>query len=463
MSTPNEQMSPNPAGPEKQMKQQSEFQKFMRSHTARFLIVGFLTLVLCIPLAQINWLIQERKMRQEEVTEQLTTEWGNEIVYYGMVLKIPVTKLVQVTDTDEKGNVVTHTEMETSAAYFYPEQQKDEADVNASEKYRGIFRSAVFQANMTGNAVFNVQKIASANKSQKLDWSKAQLCLVTNTAARFNELNGISVDGKLLPVESQGALSHDQDITLSSTAPFALDTSKELLTVQSKTTINGSQVLLYKPLAVRSTLHMKSNWSDPAFAGTSLPNTNQTTITEKGFEASWTGMKITNQSGRINTGIQSQKFSEVRFIRPVDHYQLNERTVKYGVLVLVLTFAVFFLIQVVGKVDIHPLHYFMIGLALLLFYSLLLSFSEQIGFIPAYIVAASAIILVIVWYARSVLKSMKFAVMSGLSLTLLYAFLLVIVNLEVYALIVGSIGLLLVLMAIMSITRKFNFDGNASE
>jgi inner membrane protein len=126
--------------------------------------------------------------------------------------------------------------------------------------------------------------------------------------------------------------------------------------------------------------------------------------------------------------------------------------------VLTLTFAVFFLIQIVGKVMIHPLHYFMIGLALLLFYSLLLSFSEQLGFIPAYIIASVTIVALIVWYARSVLRSMKFAVMSGLSLGLLYAFLLVIVNLEVYALIVGSIGLLFVLAAIMSVTRKINFD-----
>lgn len=142
----------------------------------------------------------------------------------------------------------------------------------------------------------------------------------------------------------------------------------------------------------------------------------------------------------------------------VDQYQLNERTIKYGILVLTLTFAVFFLIQIMQKMSIHPLHYFMIGLALLLFYSLLLSLSEHFGFNRAYICSAVAIMLLIGWYAKSILNSLKFAVISGISIGILYTFLLVIVNLEIYAMLVGSIGLFFVLTAIMSITRKMNFE-----
>jgi inner membrane protein len=208
---------------------------------------------------------------------------------------------------------------------------------------------------------------------------------------------------------------------------------------------------------------LASNWNDPAFEGTWLPQGDAVHISDKGFTGTWNSMKIGSGKSELHLdGISrfAKNYSDIRFLKMVDHYQLNERTIKYGLLVLVLTFAVFFLIQIVGKVTVHPLHYFMIGLALLLFYSLLLSFSEHVGFIPAYIIAAGTIVLLIVWYAKSILKSLKFAFMSGTSLLLLYAFLLVIVNLEIYALIVGSIGLLFVLAAIMSVTRKINFETN---
>ena len=442
---------------------QNDFMKFMSSHTARFLIVGILTVILLIPLSQIQSLISERKMRQDSVTEQLKTEWGDEVVYYGLVLKVPVISSTRVTDHDKKGKVTgSHLVHETKTGYFYPEQSNDEITSDVLNKHRGIFSATVFDARVQTQSRFNMAKIVSANPGIAIDWAKARVCLAANGDARYKELSDITVNGRKLGAEGIEAVGNGYNISLAGTQPFAIDPLKtDVLNVQLGATISGSQLIRYQPLAGKSAMNMNSNWNDPAFAGTMLPTANKSEKHKKGFSGSWKNMDITGEKGKLHLKapqVDSHTYSEIRFINMVDHYQLNERTVKYGILVFALTFAVFFLIQIVGKVTIHPLHYLMIGLALLLFYSLLLSFSEQIGFIRAYLIASAAIILLIVWYAKSILNSLKFAIMSGISLGLLYAFLLVIVNLEVYALIVGSIGLLFVLVAIMSVTRKLNFE-----
>jgi inner membrane protein len=438
----------------------SGFQEFMRSHTARFFIIGVISLVLLIPLEQLGHLIDERKMRQEDVTDELKTEWGGPVDYYGIVIKVPVTETLTL-QVIRNGKAHMETKTSHHTGYIYPQTTSEKIVTTVTEKYRGIFSTPVFTSAISGKARFDLSSLPENYGGKHLDWSKAQIAFLTNKDARFRELSDIRLNGKSFPIDYQEALPSD-DILLNATKPMRIDPSTgKMLEVELKTSINGSQAIHYQPLATKSTMTMSSNWKHPAFAGTSLPDGNTTSVGENGFTGSWNTIEIGNGRSALHLDkitSFSRKFSDIRFIKLVDHYQLNERTVKYGLLVLTLTFAVFFLIQIVGKVMIHPLHYFMIGLALLLFYSLLLSFSEQLGFIPAYIIASVTIVALIVWYARSVLRSMKFAVMSGLSLGLLYAFLLVIVNLEVYALIVGSIGLLLVLAAIMSVTRKINFD-----
>jgi len=438
------------------------FNKFMRSHTARFIIVGIISLVLMIPLSQLGHLIDERKSRQNDVTSQLETEWGGPVSYYGMVLKVPVTSVETWYESDSSKAKTPHVDKTEHIAYIYPELSSESINSAVTEKYFGIFSSPTFKAEINGNARFNLSAFLKNDPTKEINWSKAQLGFITDRDARFKEITDVNCLGKKHAIEQQEQLAGDHDFLINSTEPFLIDpTTDAIFEVQMNTSINGSQSIHYEPLAAKSTLKMTSNWSDPSFEGTSHPNGNSLKITKNGFSADWTNIEIGGGKSKLHLdqlNNYTKTYSDIHFLKLVDQYQLNERTIKYGLLVLILTFAVFFLIQIVGKLTIHPLHYFMIGMALLLFYSLLLSFSEQIGFIPAYLIAATTIVLLIVWYAKSILKSVRFAVMSGLSLGLLYTFLLVIVNLEIYALIVGSIGLLFVLAAIMSITRKINFE-----
>ncbi|QMU62950.1 MAG: hypothetical protein GKR88_00790 [Flavobacteriaceae bacterium] len=143
---------------------------------------------------------------------------------------------------------------------------------------------------------------------------------------------------------------------------------------------------------------------------------------------------------------------------PVDEYQKSERSVKYGFLVITLTFLIFFLIQTMSKISIHPFQYLMIGIALTMFYTLLISISEHSSYLKAYLVAESSVVLMITLYSKSILKTIKFPLFIGASLTALYTFIFIIIQLENYALLVGSIGLFIILASVMYASRKIDWD-----
>jgi len=147
-----------------------------------------------------------------------------------------------------------------------------------------------------------------------------------------------------------------------------------------------------------------------------------------------------------------------KFVVMVDEFQKSERSAKYGFLVIGLTFLVFFLIQSISKISIHPFQYLMIGLALVMFYTLLVSISEHSNFLKAYLIAGISVVSLITLYSKSILKNIKFSMLIGGSLTALYTFIYVIIQLENYALLVGSIGLFIILATVMFVSKKIDWQ-----
>src|SRR5690606_34244016 len=182
---------------------------------------------------------------------------------------------------------------------------------------------------------------------------------------------------------------------------------------------------------------------------------------EDGFTAEWEVLQINRQFEQhfFETMPNLKEFAfGVKLIVPVDEYQKSERTAKYGFLVIALTFLIFFLIQTLSRIHIHPFQYLMIGLALTMFYTLLVSISEHSNFLKAYLIAGISVIVLITLYSKSILKTFKFPMFIGLSLTALYTFIYVIIQLENYALLVGSIGLFLILSLVMYVSRKIDWN-----
>lgn len=417
----------------------SGFKKFMKSYTARIIISVFIILFLMIPTTQVSFLIEERKNRQDQVTQELKQEWGPEFTFYGTVIEIPRKNKAK------------------DILYIFPEQSKEFMDTKVNERYRGIFKANLFTALVNSSSTFLFEKIKKNAENADLDWSNARILLMTGNQTRFTELSKMTVNERVVEIAGQ----FTNHTLYSYTSRFPIDPSTSKLMVRFHAEVNGTGSIIYSPTASKSSFTLKSNWMDPAFSGNSLPKNGSFKKGPNQFTAHWKNLSrigSESQTSMNSIGPKKRTFSEIKFITLLDQYQLNERTIKYAILVLTLTFAVFFLVQIVGKTNVHPIHYLLIGLALLLFYSLLLSLSEHVGFNMAYLVSASTIVVLIFWYAKAILNSIKFAVVCSMSLTLLYGFLLVLVNLEVYALLVGSIGLLIVLAAIMSVTRKLNFD-----
>ena len=145
-------------------------------------------------------------------------------------------------------------------------------------------------------------------------------------------------------------------------------------------------------------------------------------------------------------------------ILPVDEYQKSTRATKYGLMLIVMVFLVFFFVEVLQKLRIHPIQYLLVGLALCIFYTLLIALSEHIGFSAAYITSALAVIGLVVFYARSVFKQMKATQLLGLVMVLVFGFMFTVINQEDYALLIGSVGLFIVLAIVMAVSRKIDWD-----
>ena len=411
------------------------FMKFLNAPFGRFLLIGTITIILLAPLARVIFLIEERKDRAEAIKEEIRSEWGSDFLYKGLVLRIPL--------KNHKAGKRYH--------FFFPETEKTTLNVNASAKKRGIYHVPVFQSNNYTTAEF----IPNLN-DPTLDLSKAQIGLLALSETRISNMGKIEVNGKGFEIEQESVAEASPDKLFYATAPFTIDKSTTQITVNTGYTINGSGKIILKGFAKKSTYHMSSNWENPSFSGTSLPNPDSFEL-KKGFKSSWSMMNIAqNTKVGIDHSKPYGKLSEasVDFLEAIDQYQLNERTVKYAILVILLTFTVFYLIELIGKMSIHPIHYLMVGLSLILFYVILLSFSEQFGFARSYFAAGVGILALLTWYAYSVLRSLKFALTVLTAISILYGFLYVLVNLETYALIVGSLGLFVVLAAIMSFTRR---------
>lgn len=411
------------------------FMKFLNAPFGRFLLIGTITIILLVPLARVIFLIEERKDRAEAIKEEIRSEWGSDFLYKGLVLRIPL--------KNQKAGKRYH--------FFFPEREKTTLNVNASSKKRGIYQVPVFQSNNYTTAEF----IPNLNDAT-LDLSKVQIGLLALSETRISNMGKIEVNGKGFEIEQESVAEASPDKLFYATAPFTIDKSTTQITVNTGYTINGSGKIILKGFAKKSTYHMSSNWENPSFSGTSLPNPDSFEL-KKGFKSSWSMMNIAqNTKVGIDHSKPYGKLSEasVDFLEAIDQYQLNERTVKYAILVILLTFTVFYLIELIGKMSIHPIHYLMVGLSLILFYVILLSFSEQFGFARSYLAAGIGILSLLSWYAYSVLRSLKFALTVLTAISILYGFLYVLVNLETYALIVGSLGLFVVLAAIMSFTRR---------
>jgi inner membrane protein len=222
--------------------------------------------------------------------------------------------------------------------------------------------------------------------------------------------------------------------------------------------LKGSEQLFFTPVGKTTVVDLKSSWPTPAFNGTFLPDTHS--VRTDGFDAHWKVLHLNRNYPQVFMdaayNISYSSFG-VDLIMPIDGYQKTTRSVKYAMLIILLTFLVFFFVEITQQKKIHPFNYIIVGFALCLFYTLLLSFSEYMEFSLAYLIATVMTVGAISYFIYYLFKGTRVFVAIGGMLALLYGFMFVLVQLESYALIIGSLGLFVVMCAIMNYTRRIDW------
>lgn len=436
---------------------------FKNSITVKMLVVGFILLILLIPLSFVKDLIRERGYRQQEVISEINQKWGNEVTLYGPILKIPYrTYKEERTYDDKTKSYIKSYEEIIHQAYFFPETLNASLKVDTEQLERGIYASVVFTSDINMNGNFKGFSFTQEDIPDKdILWNKASVLFKTSNLKGIQDkviLNIAGAKANLKPLFDNAYMS-----TLASgyLANFELlkDSTIDFNLILK---VNGSESLKIIPIGKESNINMVSDWHSPSFTGNFLPDDKTKKITENGFEANWKVLDINRQFGQqFFDNIPDLKAFAfgTHLIIPIDDYQKTERTSKYGLLIIGLTLFVFLLIQIISKIKIHPFQYLMIGLALVMFYTLLLSISEHQNYLTAYLIAGFSVVMLITLYSRTILKNKKFPLFILASMTTLYGFIFVIIQLENYALLVGSIGLFVILAIIMFTSKKIDWSG----
>ncbi|MFK7115286.1 cell envelope integrity protein CreD [Flavobacterium oreochromis] len=445
--------------------QHQESKIFFQSTTAKMAMIGILTLVLLIPLQLSKNLIEERSIRKQEVSNEVSDLWGKDIYFYGPILKIPYKTYqeVRVTNPTNKTNIIER-KININYVFFFPENYnvKTFAKKNTSLK-RGIYNNVVYTAYMNFKGNFSQLNFEKLNiKEADLLWNEASIIVkTTNLKSIKSDLN-INLNNKTLKFESKTEDDNFYGTLETNSFDYTNFNKNGIISFNFKMEYNGSNSIKYIPIGKKTNVTIDSDWKSPSFEGAFAANDESKIINEKGFHVDWKILSINRSFSQQYTNkipLLNEYAFGVKLIEPVDEYQQNERASKYGFLIIGLTFLIFFLIQSISKINIHIFQYLMIGLALIMFYTLLISITEHSSFSLAYIIAGLAVVTMISLYSKSILN-LKFSTFISLSLISLYTFIYVIIQLESYALLVGSIGLFTILGLIMYVSRNIDWKNN---
>lgn len=430
-------------------------EKFSQSITVKAIIVGFMSLLLLIPSTMIENLIFERQQRSKETIEKINAKWSNAQTIAGPVLVIPY--ITTTIDDKKKAQIEYHT---LSVA---PEQLSINGQLVPEERHFGIYKSILYKSTLNISGNFKNMKLnLPANSVAQWENSTVRIGL-SDLRGLTNNLDFV-LNGTHLLTEAGGsgdAIGQGLVVALKGMNLINLDKSMSFNCILK---LNGSSNINFIPIGKISNVQLNGSWSSPGFTGSFSP---EYSLSEKGFNAKWNILHFNRNIPESWTDTDVKSLADCSFgvnlVDTVDHYQQNMRSAKYALMFIALTFVVFFFVEVLTRKKIHPIQYLLVGIALILFYSLLLSISEQLNFAVAYLLASIATIGLIVLYAHSIFKNKSQTAILGAVLIILYVFLYVVLQLEDIALLIGSIGLFVILGIIMYFSRKINFYKQPTE
>jgi len=425
--------------------------KIGRSATFKLFTICVLILVLLIPTAMVESLIDERDARKQQVIAEISDKWGGAQVITGPVITIPYANHAQGPD----GKTTTW----TAYLHILPDSLDIQSQITPHVRYRGMYEAVLYTASLTLSGRFPRAQVADLRvPAEDIQWSDAFISLgITDMRGIADRVEATFNDE---PLSMEPGLETKDVIQSGVSAAIAMDDADTSHPFQFQLRLNGSQDIRFAPVGKVTTVAASSEWKDPSFDGAFLPV--ERSVSDQGFSANWRVLDLNRnypQRWKGSAHDICQSTFGVTLFSPVDIYQKTTRTAKYALLFIVFTFVAFFLSEVMNRLRVHPVQYLLIGFAVILFYVLLLSISEHSSFGLAYLLSAGAVIGAVTGYAKAILRTRVVTGTVGGILAALYAYLYVVLQLEDYALLMGSIGLFAVLSAIMYLTRRIDWYG----
>jgi inner membrane protein len=437
----------------------SLFAKLRHSQMLRLCLVGILALLLQIPILMISGLVTERQDRRDSAAKEVSSKWGSAQAITGPALVIPF--IVHHLETSAAGEKTVRDEMKYTV--FLPKRLGADGRIEAESRNRGIFSIPVYDVKLTMEGEFTRPDFAELGiDPSTVIWNRAYLALGISDVRAIREQSIVLWNDKqfsFIP-GSGGFLDNEPGIHASVEA----DPTKSAFRFSFPVSLNGSQSFSLAPFAEQTVTHIISNSRNPNFQGNWLPSAR--TVTDTGFDATWRVSYLGRNypqswvSGTdVHKSIDTSRFG-IELGESVDHYRMADRSVKYAGLYILLTFAAVWLIEVLSNVRVHPIQYLMLGAALCVFYLLELSLSEHIPFPAAYSIACTSIIGMTAIYSRVIFPDNRRGSVVAGCVTALYGYLFVVLTNEDNALLIGSIGLFVILAAIMYLTRRVDWYAN---
>ncbi|HPN68421.1 MAG TPA: cell envelope integrity protein CreD [Saprospiraceae bacterium] len=432
--------------------------------------LGFIFFLICllnIPIFWITDLIYERQGLQQQVEKDISRAWGNAQTLTSPVLVIPFSK----TKVVDKKSIV-----EDFKLYLAPELVGMDNNLKSEVRTKGIFNTIVYDNDCKINATFDLNNI----KDEERQYALNKAYIIVGLSDPQAIVAGIKSNINGLVVKSFPGTNDAEFVKSGFHTPVNLTDFKDTLVWSSVLNFRGTSSLRFEPTAKLSQFEVKSNWASPSFIGRNLPSDRR--ITTTGFSSTWKASEFNrntpdswiddtyvtsstvfqNNPDYVNPNMEND-LPGVELIETANHYHKNLRSIKYAFLIIFLSFLMYFSSEIFLKVRIHPIQYALIGISLVVFYTLLLSLSEQIGFNKSYFISFAAVLSLVMTYTYFVLKSWRPTIIIGFLFVLIYGYVFTLLQLEDLALLVGSVGIFFILAMVMFLSRKIDWYNIHSE
>ena len=464
-----------------------------RSPGVKLLFAVLVAFALTVPLVFVYALVWDRQSQSQTAQQSITAGWGGAQVVAGPVVVVPF-RTTETQNEQVDGKTTTRTVEVERFFYISPIDNQAKTVIKPEERRKSIYRSVLYEAQVSGVAKFALPADLPrfGVTKERLLWDRAELRMGASDARGLTKGGTLKIDGQALPVQPGRGPGATGGQGFFAFLPWNGD---GVLTVDYAFGLRGSGSLSVVPRGGQTRWNVSSSWANPSFSGAFLPETRS--ISESGFKAGFTVDKLALGQAPVATedpgppmiddgsGNYSPMTSEASYapsaanpasggavemvsgqaravtvglVEPVNLYSKVDRAVKYGFLFIGFTFLAFLLFDIVGGARVAAAEYLLTGAALVLFFVLLLAFAEVIGFTAAYLLASAAIIGLLTAYSAAVLGSWRRARFIGALLLGLYALLYVLLSLEAWSLLIGSVLLFVALAGVMYATRKIDWS-----